>query len=173
MKNNKGFTVIELLASFTLTMIIVIFLFQIILDLKDIYIEDSIKSQINRKNAIIATTINNALDKENINGGECIQETRTCTLWVWNQAELNYSKTFNIIINENQINVGDEVIKLEEDKGRIDTNSIKVESKQAIGTKKQGNHNSYIKISYNIVNDKLKESVPFNYIYTFMSTPPE
>ena len=39
--NNKGFTVVELLASFTLTMIIVVFLFEIVLELKDVYSSDS------------------------------------------------------------------------------------------------------------------------------------
>ena len=59
--NNKGFTVVELLASFTLTMVIVVFLFEIVLQLKEVYIIDALTTKIYEKNAVVAVTLNNKL----------------------------------------------------------------------------------------------------------------
>lgn len=57
--NNKGFTVVELLASFTLTMVVVVFLFEIVLELKNVYVDMSLKTAILNKNSIVATTLHN------------------------------------------------------------------------------------------------------------------
>lgn len=55
--NNKGFTVVELIASFALTMIISVFLFQVLIDVKDIFVETSLKSNIIEKVGIISKNI--------------------------------------------------------------------------------------------------------------------
>ena len=60
--NNKGFTVIELLSSFVLIMIIVVFLFEIVLELRNVYINETVKTEIVNKNAIIATALNQTLE---------------------------------------------------------------------------------------------------------------
>ncbi len=60
--NNKGFTVVELLSSFVLVMIIVVFLFEIVLELRNVYINESVRTEIVNKNAILATALNQKLD---------------------------------------------------------------------------------------------------------------
>lgn len=55
--NNKGFTVVELIASFALTMIISVFLFEVLIEVKDIFVETSIKSNIIEKVGIISKNI--------------------------------------------------------------------------------------------------------------------
>ena len=62
--NNKGFTVVELLASFTLTMVIVVFLFEIVLELKTVYVDTSLKTTVLNKNSVVATTLHDYLEKE-------------------------------------------------------------------------------------------------------------
>ena len=37
--NNKGFTVVELIAAFSITMIISVFFFEILIEVKDIFLE--------------------------------------------------------------------------------------------------------------------------------------
>ena len=55
---NKGFTTVELIVSFTLTTIIVIFLFELIFVLKDLYVSSGIKMKLLTKEANINSVIN-------------------------------------------------------------------------------------------------------------------
>ena len=55
--NKKAFTVVELIASFALTMIISVFLFEVLLDVKDIYVETAVKTSIQQKIGIISKNI--------------------------------------------------------------------------------------------------------------------
>lgn len=61
MKNNKGFTVVELIASFALTMVIAAFLFEVLIDVKDVFAETTIKTNIQEKMGIISKNIKNVL----------------------------------------------------------------------------------------------------------------
>lgn len=77
MKNNKGFTVVELLVTFSLTMIIVIFLMQIIIVLKDIYVSNDVKTKLLNKQSILSYKINQEfitkrLDSSTKCGSNCI-----------------------------------------------------------------------------------------------------
>lgn len=56
--NNKGFTTVELVVSFSLTAIIVLFLFQLVFVLKDLYVLSGIKLKLVTKQATINTMIN-------------------------------------------------------------------------------------------------------------------
>ena len=74
----SGFTVVELIVSFSLIMIIVVFLFQIIIDLKNIYETTSIKTELINKQSLISDSINKKINSKNINnitdcGNNCIE----------------------------------------------------------------------------------------------------
>ena len=64
--DRKGFTLIELLPSLTLTSIVCILLFQVIFILKDIYTNDSIKTELLIKTANVSESINSIFRKNNI-----------------------------------------------------------------------------------------------------------
>ena len=51
--NNKGFTVVELIASFALTMVIAVFLFEVLIEVKDVFADTNIKTAIKQKSSII------------------------------------------------------------------------------------------------------------------------
>jgi len=55
--NKKGFTVVELIASFALTMVISVFLFEILIEVKNVFVETSLKSYIVEKVGIISKNI--------------------------------------------------------------------------------------------------------------------
>lgn len=55
---NKGFTVIELIASFTLTSLIVALLFEVVFMLKNLYTDAGVKAELLTKQAIISEKIN-------------------------------------------------------------------------------------------------------------------
>jgi len=57
MKNNKGFTLVELLVSFTLSMILVIIMFQLIINLKDVYMMSGIKTEMINKQYLMTNKI--------------------------------------------------------------------------------------------------------------------
>lgn len=76
--NNKGFTVVELIISFSLTAVILILLFQIVLSLKDIYVSSGIKTEILVKNSNLLRSIQTDLQGKSLIslsscGGQCYQ----------------------------------------------------------------------------------------------------
>lgn len=78
MKKNKGFSIVELIVSFTLTMIIVVILFEIIISLKNIYENSVTKSELISKQNILTNYIysdinDSELEKVSACGDKCIQ----------------------------------------------------------------------------------------------------
>ncbi len=66
MKNNKGVTIVELVVSMTVLIIIVTFLFQMIISLKEIYNSSGIKTELLNKQAIISKMINEDFNEKGI-----------------------------------------------------------------------------------------------------------
>ena len=66
MKNNKGFTVVELIVTFALAMAIAVFLFQIVIVLKDLYTSYGVKTELLNKQSLISYKINNSFDDKKI-----------------------------------------------------------------------------------------------------------
>lgn len=64
--NNKGFTVVELLATFTLTMIVTMLLFEVVLELKKVYISSDVETLIKNENALVANELNKQIFDKNI-----------------------------------------------------------------------------------------------------------
>lgn len=77
MKNNKGFSLVELIVSFTLTMVIVIILFEIILAMKNLYVNSVTKTELLNKQNLFTDYIYSDIDKYGLNsiyvcGDNCI-----------------------------------------------------------------------------------------------------
>ncbi len=66
MKKNKGFTLVEIIVAFALTMVIVLFLFQLIITIKRIYTNNFVASNLNLKQSNISQMINNDLMVSNL-----------------------------------------------------------------------------------------------------------
>ena len=62
----KGFTVVELIVSFSLVMVIVIFLFQIVISLKNLYTNSGVKTELLNKQSLISNEINKKLSSNEI-----------------------------------------------------------------------------------------------------------
>lgn len=75
--NNKGFTVVELIASFALTMVITVFLFEVLIEVKDIFADTSVKTAIQQKFGIISKNIENTLSTV---GSSVSCSGATCTI---------------------------------------------------------------------------------------------
>ena len=100
MKNNKGFTVVELIVSFALTMIIAIFLFEVLIEVKDIFADASTRTAIQEKASIISKNIDTML-AANDNRITCNNSTNlgNCTI---NGKKFQIDKNNNKIIIDGQ-----------------------------------------------------------------------
>ncbi len=58
MKNQKGFTIIELLTSFTLATVVLVFLFNILVIVKENYLNTSIKSELVLQQSLLSDQLN-------------------------------------------------------------------------------------------------------------------
>lgn len=74
----KGFTVVELIVSFSLVMVIAIFLFQIVIGLKNLYTNSGLKTELLNKQSLISNEINKKLTTKGIStlskcGSYCVE----------------------------------------------------------------------------------------------------
>ncbi len=161
MKNNKGFTVVELLASFTLTMIIVVFLFEIVLDLKNVYMSNTVRAKVLNKNATIAARINSEISDKNISYTVC--ENNECTIYYDTDCK-------SIVVkldaeNNKMMFTGDNNKSI----SFPENTTIKSYNFQRnyIYDENVGIDNAIVKISYTIESDFFEKDVTFNYTYSY------
>ncbi len=74
----KGFTVVELIVSFSLVMVIAVFLFQIVIGLKNLYNNSGLKTELLNKQSLISNEINKKLNSNSVDtlrncGSYCIE----------------------------------------------------------------------------------------------------
>lgn len=62
----KGFTVVELIVSFSLVMVIVIFLFQIVISMKNLYTNSDLKTELLNIQSLVSNEINKKITKNEI-----------------------------------------------------------------------------------------------------------
>lgn len=160
--NKKGFTVIELLASFTLTMIIVVFLFEIVLELKDVYVTSSLKTKVLNQNALIATKLDKDLDNLGVTSASCyVSNVAHCSIFA-------YSSVYHLYIRPSELDVvfnDGSTIKMPAGV-TISNLSISTSGRTFVDASKD---NAYIKISYEVKSNYFKKPIAFNYIYTYHS----
>lgn len=61
MKKKNGFTVVEMVVSFSVTMIIMVFMFELVILVKDLYVSYGVKTELLTKQAILSEKINSDL----------------------------------------------------------------------------------------------------------------
>lgn len=73
--NNSGFTVVELVVSFSITLIVILLLFQIVLNLKDIYTKDGVKTELLIKQGLMVKSLADSFEKQEVkNIAKCSEE---------------------------------------------------------------------------------------------------
>ena len=141
---NKGFTVVELITSFALTMVISVFLFEVLIDVKDIFIETSIKTNIEQKLAIISKNIKNVVV---VRGSVVTCESLTkCT-----------ANDKTIEINDNKVNINGQTFKLPE----------QVSIKNSDLSQSCDLKNCYLKVSMTLNHPNLSKEYTYNTIYYY------
>lgn len=88
LKNNQGgFTIIELITSFSLTMVVLIFLFNIVLIMKETYVSNSTKSDLIINQSLISVALNEDLYNEAVSF-----TSTTCGS--------GYDKCYNVVLSD-------------------------------------------------------------------------
>lgn len=153
--NNKGFTVVELIAAFSITMIISAFLFELLIEVKNIFVETAIKTNIQEKTAIVSKNINN-LFKETGNVVSCSNK-EACTI---NGKSITVNRNYltrvpdKIKINNQEFSMpkdGDEYVKIKQ----VDFKS------GGQGTE------GYLKIEFDITSGNLSKPYKYNVVYYY------
>ncbi|MBR3229219.1 MAG: hypothetical protein IKF91_00155 [Bacilli bacterium] len=151
--NNKGFTVVELIAAFSVTMVISVFLFELLIEVKDIFIETSLKTNIEEKTAIISKNINNLLnDTSNI--VNCSSNTN-CTI---------NGKSISVLQNNDKkqkdyIIIGNQKFAMPKD----GDNYVKITGVDFTNDSQL----TYIKISFDLTSDNLAKPYEYNVVFYY------
>lgn len=144
--NNKGFTVVELLASFSLMMVVTIFLFEVVMELKNIYVSSSLETTVKNENALIARAIN-----EQLADGVQVKNYDGTTCHLTN-GDIKIDPANNIII------VGNRTFKMPND------TSISAENPFENSC---SNGSCFLAIHYNVVSSDFRDGIPFNLVLNY------
>ncbi len=144
MKNNKGFTVVELIASFALTMVIVVFLFEVLIEIKDVFIETSLKTTIQEKMGVISKNI-----KVNLSSNSQVIScsNNTCTI----------SDESKIVINNNSVTINNQNFNLPDGVGISD---------YELNNNCEGK-NCFLKVKFNLKSDNLNKPYEYKAVYYY------
>jgi len=161
--NNKGFTVVELLASFVLTMVIVVFLFEIVLELRNVYINESVRTEVINKNAVVANSVNKLLEDKSITGVNCTGSACTITTVKSVTSETATTDVTEISVSNNTVTINKQKIVFP-DKTKL--TNISLTKNGPLSTDLNAD-NSIIKIGYDIESADLNKTIEFRLVYTY------
>lgn len=148
--NNKGFTVVELIAAFSITMVICIFLFELLIEVKDVFVETSIKTNIEEKSAIISKNINN-LFKEEGNTVSCEGNVNSCTI-----------NGKNLTIANNYIQINNQKFYMPKDgETNIDIQLEKLQKNELT------NNDGYLHLFFTLNSSNLSKPYQYNVVYYY------
>lgn len=158
--NKKGFTLVELLVSFVLSMIIVIILFQLIISLKDVYMSSGLKTELlNKQNLMTNKIYTDLLDKTVSTISNC-EDTDICIEFLFSDST---SKKLIVDQTKKTLTYDDYVIKLN-NKSYFDNIYINTKESAVINNK----YNKILDINIPIYNDSFDNTdFGLNIVYMY------
>ncbi len=170
-KNNKGFTVVELLASFALTMVIVVFLFEILIELKDLYYEAGLKTEVVHKQSILVDKIRRQLDTSELVAIDCSGDTCTFKFADISPVELTIDADGNIIKYDDDVIKFPEEVRFEE--YSISTCSLANDKPDNDLGLMEGTNakNCYITLKIVVTSPKMDKDYPIHIVYPYVYDP--
>ena len=157
---NRGFTVVELIVSFSLTLVVILLLFQVILTLKELYVKDGLKTELLGKQSIMMQKVMTDFDHNKISqatrcGDDCFNFT----------FEDGHTSNLTLDRGKGIFHYGNYTTKLLENSlfGKI---SIKNQTMIGVAT---GKKDSMIMISIPIHAEKIKGNYGLHLVYQYDS----
>lgn len=146
MKNNKGFTVVELMTTFILITIISTFLINLVISMKELYIYGDVKTTLLTKQGILTDKIMKDLNDNSI---------------------VSFTSCGNTCINFSYIDGTSKKLKIDKEKKSImyDNYSIKLGDNGSFGNIYTLNENDIIQIKIEINNKLVKGDYGLNIVF--------
>ena len=158
---NNGFTVVELIVSFSLTLVITVFLFQIVINLKNLYTNSVIKTELVNIQSLVSREINNKFNNNKITDVDFCGND--CWRFVY---ENNSSDDLKVDYDSKTIQFGSYTAKLSNE-SYISNFSIDIANS---GTISSDFDNAQLLVKISINNDNLKgQTFDINATYQFNS----
>lgn len=120
MKKN-GFTLVELITTFSLTAVLVIVLINVIVVIKNIYSKSNIKTELYINQSNLSNALNSKINNNNLHSYEECHDDIFCYIFNFNTGE-----SIKLTLNEKIIKFGDFVYKLDE-KAKVENPSLDIE----------------------------------------------
>ena len=108
-KNRRGFTIVELTVSFSLTLVIVLILFQIVLNLKELYVKDGLKTELLIKQGLMTKKVAESFEEQKIKIAAKCQTGDNCLSFTFEDDSV---KTLSFDKTSNTFHYGDYTTKL-------------------------------------------------------------
>ena len=155
--SKSGFTVVELIVSFSITLTIAIFLFQIIVSLKNLYINSVLKTDLVNIQSLVSKEMNKKFEKTISSINDC---GKSCVEFIYEDNTKD-----KLIVNNDSIEFGSYKTKLPED-SYFKNPSINIAN---AATFSENMNNSILIINIPIYNDKLKNDIKIKVLYQYDS----
>ena len=154
MKKKNGFTVVELIASFALTMIISVFLFEVLIEVKDVYVETAIKTNIQEKTALISKNIKAIMPEI---GGTITCQSNSCNI----DGKFLTITHINNIKEPDYVTINDQRFYMPKD----GDNYVKISDIKLSAT--EGVSDGYLKIHFKLTSDNLNKDYNYTAVYYY------
>ena len=160
MRQQKGFTVVELIVSFSLTLVVILLLFQVIISLKELYVKDGLKSELVAKQSIMMQKVMTDFDHNKISqatrcGDDCFQFT----------FEDGHETSLTLDRAKGIFHYGDYTTKLIEN---CSFGTIEIKNKTSVGVA-TGKKDSMIHIAIPVHSSNVKGDYGLNLVYQYDS----
>lgn len=154
--NKKGFTVVELIVSFSLALVIAVFLFQIIINLKNLYTNSVTKTELVNIQSLISRDMNKNFKKTITNINDCGNK---CAEFIYQDGTSD-----KLEIGDNSVMFGNYKTKLPE-QSYIKNPSINIASSGTFEDK----NNSLLIVEVPLFSETLNQEFNIKIIYQFNS----
>lgn len=171
MKSTKtqGFTVIELLVSFTLTALVMTFLFEVVISLKNLYHKTEVQTELISKQSLISRLINEDFANKKISKIErCNGKSNCYNIYYYKDETMNVNNTETITLSiesSNVIRYGDNAYIKLDDNSRFGNISFKLDGETNNGNISFNDEQSVMKVTIPITNTTLDKDFDVYAVY--------
>lgn len=158
--NKKGFTLVELITSFSLATVIIFLLINVVLILKDLYSNYNLKTELLINQSNLSRAMNSKINNGNLISYSSCDEGDYCYEFAFTD-----SQTIKLVVTSDSIKFGDFVYKVTEGTS-ISAPSITKENISVVDTSA---NNSFLIIRIPITNKLFDENFGINLIYPYNS----
>lgn len=162
LKDRGGFTLVELTVSFSLTLVIVLILFQIVLNLKELYVKDGLKTELLIKQGLMTKKVAESFEEHKIKIAAKCDTGDNCLSFTFDDNEV---KTLSFDKASNTFHYGDYTTKLV---SGSKYGKVKITNETFVNVE-QGKNDSMITIDIPVTHPLVKGDYGVRVVYLYNS----